>query len=80
MDTTKRLRLRFRDSNDRIVSFTITPARVPVNVNDVQEVMDLIIGTDTFYTYTGGSIVKKLDANLHTETVSPVIESFDPPE
>ncbi len=79
MVTTKRLRMRFLDSNDRIVSFSITPARVPVNVNDVLAVMELIISTDSFYTYTGGSIVEMIDANLHTETVSPVIESFDPP-
>ncbi len=77
MDTTKRLRLRFRDSNDRIISFSITPARVPVNVSDVLALMELIIGTDSFYTYTGGSIVEKLDANLHTETINPVIDSFD---
>ncbi len=60
MTVTKRLRLRFRDSNERIVSFTINPPVEPVNLADVEELMDLIISTDLFYTYTGGQILKKL--------------------
>ena len=59
MTVTKRLRLRFRDSNDRIVSFTINPPAEPVNLADVEELMDLIISTDLFYTYTGGRLLKK---------------------
>ncbi len=74
MAVTKRLRLRFRDSNDRIVSFTINPPAEPVNLADVEELMDLIISTDLFYTYTGGQIVEKVDAALHTEEVEPVGE------
>jgi hypothetical protein len=74
MTVTKRLRLRFRDSNDRIVSFTINPPAEPVNLADVEELMDLIISTDLFYTYTGGQIVEKVDAALHTAEVEPVGE------
>lgn len=76
MTVTKRLRLRFRDSNERIVSFTINPPAEPVNLVHVEELMDLIISTDLFYTYTGGQIVEKLDAALHTAEIEPVID-FD---
>ena len=76
MAVTKRLRLRFRDSNNRIVSFTINPPAEPVNMAHVEELMNLIISTDLFYTYTGGQIAEKLDAALHTEEIEPVID-FD---
>jgi len=74
MTLTKRLRLRFRDSNDRIVSFTINPPAEPVNMDHVEELMNLIISTNLFYTYTGGQVVTKVDAALHTEEVEPVGE------
>ncbi len=74
MTVTKRLRLRFRDSNERIISFTINPPAEPVNLADVEELMDLIISTDLFYTYTGGQVVEKLDAALHTAEVESVGE------
>ncbi len=74
MTVTKRLRLRFRDSNERIVSFTINPPAEPVNLILVEELMDLIISTNLFYTYTGGQVVEKLDAALHTAEVEPVGE------
>ncbi len=74
MTVTKRLRLRFRDSNERIVSFTINPPAEPVNLILVEELMDLIISTNLFYTYTGGQVVEKLDAALHTAEVESVGE------
>ncbi len=64
MATTYSLRMRFRDSNDRIISFTVTPAKTPVKVDDVIDHMNLIISTNSFYTYTGGNIVSKVDAVL----------------
>ena len=76
MPVTKRLRLRFLGSNDRIVSFPINPPVEPVALSYVEELMDLIISSNTFYTYTGGSIVKKVDARLHTEELEPLAE-FD---
>jgi len=54
MAATKRLTMRFRDSNDRIVSFTVNPPVDPVDLTEVDALMDLIINTDTFYSYTGG--------------------------
>ncbi len=71
---TRRLRLRFRDSNGRIISFTVNPPKEPVSVSDAKALMDLIIISNTFYTYTGGAIVEKLDVQLHTEEIEPVTE------
>ncbi|RQD73134.1 MAG: DUF2922 domain-containing protein [Candidatus Syntrophonatronum acetioxidans] len=62
----KRLRMRFRDSNDRVVSFTVNPALTPVNESDVLALMDLIINSNSFYTFTGGDIISKVDAILYT--------------
>ena len=76
MDVTKRLRLRFRDSNDCIISLTINPPAEPVNMTDVNELMDYIISSNTFYTYSGGHLVEKLDVSMHTEEVE-VITEFD---
>ena len=64
MSVTYSLRLRFRDTNDALVSFTITPAQVPVDTNEVTELMNLILSTNAFYTYTEGDIHKKVDALL----------------
>ena len=64
MSVTYSLRLRFRDTNDAQVSFTITPAQVPVDTNEVTELMNLILSTNAFYTYTEGDIYKKVDALL----------------
>ncbi len=66
MAATCSLRMRFLDSNERIVSFTVTPAKTPVVVSDVTDLMDLIITTNAFYTYTDGDIVSKVDAVLIT--------------
>ena len=74
MTTTTQLKLRFRDSNGRLVGFTINPPVVPVNMDDVDALMDLIIATDTFYTYTGGSIVSKHDVRLYVEETEPLVE------
>jgi hypothetical protein len=74
MAVRKQLVLRFRDSNERLVSFTINPPAEPVDLSAVEELMDLIIASDTFYTYTGGSIVAKVDVRLHTEQIEPVAE------
>ena len=70
----KRLRLRFRDSNGRIISFTVNPPKEPVSVSDATALMNMIISTNTFYTYTGGAIVEKVDVQLHTEEIEPVTE------
>ena len=64
MSVTYSLRLRFRDTNDVLVSFTITPALVPVDTDDITELMNLILSTNAFYTYTEGDIHKKVDALL----------------
>jgi fumarate reductase subunit C len=71
---TKSLRMRFKDSNNRLVTFTVNPPVMPVNLADVEALMDLIIETNTFYTYTGGSIVTKVDVKLHTEEVEPLTD------
>jgi len=39
--------------------------------------MDLIISSNAFFTYTGGNVVEKIDAILHTEVRESVIEEFD---
>ncbi len=72
--TTTRLRMRFRDSNDRIVSVTVNPPKVPVNGSDVAEFMDQVIATNVFYTWTGGDIVEKVDAKLHTDVTEEIAE------
>ena len=64
VSVTYSLRLRFRDTNDALVSFTITPAKVPVDTYDITELMNLILSTNAFYTYTEGDIHKKVDALL----------------
>ena len=74
MTTTTQLKLRFRDSNGRLVGFTINLPVLPVNMADVDALMDLIIATDTFYTYTDGSIVSKYDVRLYVEDVQPLAE------
>ena len=74
MAATKRLTMRFRDSNDRIVSFTVNPPVEPVDLTEVDALMDLIIATDTFYSYTGGAIVEKIDVQLHTEEIDALAE------
>ena len=74
MAATKRLTMRFRDSNDRIVSFTVNPPVDPVDLTEVDALMDLIINTDTFYSYTGGAIVAKIDVQLHTEEIDALAE------
>lgn len=74
--TTVRLRMRFRDSNDRIVSFSVNPPRLPVNTADVSDFMDQVIATNAFYTWTGGNIVEKVDAVVHT-AVTDTIADFE---
>jgi hypothetical protein len=69
MAATKRLTMRFRDSNDRIVSFTVNPPVDPVDLTEVDALMDLIINTDTFYSYTGGAIVEKIDVQMQSEDI-----------
>jgi len=64
MAAVKRLRLRFKDSNDVIVSFTINPAHTPVDENNVLDQMNRIINTNAFYTWTDGNIVAIEDASL----------------
>ena len=64
VSVTYSLRLRFRDTNDALVSFTITPAQVPADTDDITELMNLILSTNAFYTYTEGDIHKKVDALL----------------
>ena len=68
------LRMRFRDSNNHIVSFSVSPPLQPVNVNDVGELMDLIISSNAFYTYSEGDVVEKVDALLITVAGETVIE------
>ena len=68
------LRMRFRDSNGRIVSFSVSPPLQPVNVQDVEDLMDLIISRNAFFTYTEGNVVEKVDALLITVAGETVIE------
>ena len=68
------LRMRFRDSNGRIVSFSVSPPLQPVDVQDVDDLMDLIISSNTFFTYTEGNVVEKVDALLITVAGETVIE------
>ena len=68
------LRMRFRDSNDRIVSFTISPPLQPVDGSDVEELMDMIISSNVFYTYSEGDVIEKVDALLISVTDETVIE------
>ncbi len=64
--TVKRLQLRFRDSNGRIIGISFNPPKEPVNLSDVDEVMDLVLSSNMFYTFTGGDIVEKHDVRLYT--------------
>ena len=66
--------MRFRDSNDRIVSFTISPPLQPVDGSDVEELMDMIISSNVFYTYTEGDVIEKVDALLISVADETVIE------
>ena len=68
------LRMRFRDSNGRIVSFSVSPPLQPVNVQNVEDLMDLIISSNAFFTYTEGDVIEKVDALLITVAGETVIE------
>ena len=68
------LRLRFRDSNGCLVSFSVSPPLQPMVVADVGELMDLIISSNAFFTYTEGDVVEKVDALLITVAGETVIE------
>ncbi len=46
--------------------FLCCSPKEPVNLSDVQEVMDLVLGSNMFYTFTGGDIVEKYDLRLYT--------------
>ena len=72
--TTTRLRMRFRDSNDCIVSVTVNPPKQPVSSSDVADFMDQVIATNAFFTWTGGDIVEKIDARLHTDATETIAE------
>lgn len=74
MAVTKRLTMRFRDSNDRVVSFTVNPPVEPVDLSAVEALMDLIINTDTFYSYSGGALVEKIDVRLHSEAIDSLAD------
>ncbi len=76
VSTTKRLVMRFLDSNNKHVTFSVNPPKEPVNLAEVEELMDLIISTNTFYTFTGGALVQKVDVRLFTEEVEE-IEVYD---
>ncbi len=68
------LRMRFRDSNNRIVSFSVSPPVQPVALKDVEDLMDLIISSNAFYTYTEGDVIEKVDALLISVAGETVIE------
>ncbi len=68
------LRMRFRDNNNRIVSFSVSPPLQPVDVQDVEDLMDLIINSNAFYTYTEGDVIEKVDALLISVAGETVIE------
>ncbi len=68
------LRMRFRDSNNRIVSFSVSPPVQPVDVQNVEDLMDLIISSNAFYTYTEGDVIEKVDALLISVAGETVFE------
>ena len=68
------LRMRFRDSNGRIVSFSVSPPLQPVNAQDVEDLMALIISSNAFFTYTEGNVVEKVDALMITVAGETVME------
>ena len=68
------LRMRFKDSNNRIVSFSVSPPLQPVDVQDVEALMDLIISSNAFFTYTEGDVVEKVDALLITVAGETVMD------
>ena len=68
------LRMRFRDSNDRIVSFSVSPPQQPVEAQDVDDFMNLIVSSNAFFTYTDGDVVEKVDAMLITVAGETVME------
>ena len=76
-----RLQMRFKDSNNATVSFTVNPAQKPVDENHVLEQMQRIINTGAFYTWTGGDIVEIVGATLiSTETTDLGVEPDTCPE
>lgn len=70
------LRMRFRDSNDRLVSFTVSPPVNPPVIADVTDMMNLIVSSNAFFTYTEGDVVEKVDAQIITVT-GEVIEEWE---
>ncbi len=73
MSLTKRLRMRFRDSNGALISFTVSPPATPVSEADVVEQMDLILSSNAFYTWTGNDIAEAVDAVLYTVETEEIV-------
>lgn len=73
MSLSKRLRMRFRDSNGALISFTVNPPVTPVKETDVAGQMNLIISSNAFYTWTGGDITEAVDAVLYTVETEEIV-------
>ena len=68
----KTLQLVFSTEEGRTVSMTLADPVEPVDVQDVEGVMDLIIGKDIFQT-SSGAIVGKVRASLIARDATTIL-------
>lgn len=67
----RQLQLRFRNEDDRIVTFTLDAPKEPVDVTEVNDAMDDILEENVF-TSTGGDLVTKHSAQIVERTVDEI--------
>ncbi|MBB5174358.1 DUF2922 domain-containing protein [Texcoconibacillus texcoconensis] len=67
----KRIRLQFKNEEDRTVSLSIHDPRQDLEAEEVSEVMDDLINLDVFYS-TGGKLVKKHNASIIERQVDTI--------
>ncbi len=66
------LQLIFKNAQGRNVTLTVSNPVVPVNSEEVQNAMDLIVNKNIFLT-SGGEIQEKVGAQLITREVTEII-------
>lgn len=67
------LRLIFRNTEGRTVTMSIKDPVEDLDAEDVEDAMDLIIGSDIFET-SGGSIVEKVRAEIVARDVTTILD------
>ena len=67
------LRLIFRNAEGRAVTMSVNDPQDPLDSENVDSAMDLIINSDIFQT-SGGSIIEKVKAEVVSRQVETILE------